>query len=141
MEHLRKLEQIYLSGPFNAYFEPEVEVREGEADYRFKICPEYFHAAQAIHGAIYFKALDDVTFLAANSIVTDVFVFTASFQIEFLRPVAVGDIRGVARVTSKEGGHIESTGELFDSDGNLVARGTGIFARTKIPLELGASAV
>lgn len=141
MEHLRNLEQVYLSGPFNAYFEPEIEVREGEADYRFQIRPEYYHAAQAIHGAIYFKALDDVTFLAANSIVPDVFVFTASFQMDFLRPVSTGFIRAFARVTKNEDGRIEASGELFDSEDNLVARGVGSFARTKIPLKLGASAV
>jgi uncharacterized protein (TIGR00369 family) len=134
MEHFKKLERMYYAAPINEYFKPKILIEHGSAELRIPIRKEFHHTVGAIHGAVYFKALDDATFFAANSIVEDFFVLTASFQIEFLRPVVDGEIRAVARVTSEGGRRIEATGDLFDSEGNLVGRGTGSFARSKIRL-------
>ena len=134
MEHFKKLERMYYASPINAYFKPKILIGHGSAELRIPIREEFHHAVGAIHGAVYFKALDDATFFAANSIVEDFFVLTASFHIEFLRPVVDGEIRAVARVTNEDDRRIEATGEVFDSDGNLVGRGTGSFARSKVRL-------
>jgi len=83
---------------------------------------------------VYLKALDDATFFAANSLVREVFVLTAHFQIDLLRPVVAGELRAVAKVTESSERRITAEGELFDAEGNLVARGKGSFARSKIPL-------
>ena len=134
MEHFRKLERMYAAAPINAYFRPSLTISEGEAEICMEVREDFHHAAGAMHGVIYFKALDDSTFFAANSIVRDVFVLTAHFEIDFLRPVVSGEIRAVARVTQEDDRRIEATGELFDCDGNLVGRGTGSFARSRLPL-------
>ena len=134
MEHFKKLERMYYASPINEYFKPKILIEHGNAELRIPIREEFHHAVGAIHGAVYFKALDDATFFAANSVVEDFFVLTASFHIEFLRPVVDGEIRAVARVTKEDDRRIEATGELFDSDGNLVGRGTGSFARSKVRL-------
>jgi uncharacterized protein (TIGR00369 family) len=135
MEHYRKLERMYDAAPTNTYFKPRLEIHEGEAEIKIEVREDFFHAAGAMHGAIYFKALDDATFFAANSVVLDVFVLTAHFEIDFIRPVFGGEIRAVGKVTKDTGKRIEAQGELFDSDGNLVARGMGFFARSKMPLD------
>jgi uncharacterized protein (TIGR00369 family) len=134
MEHFRKLERMYYSAPINEYFKPKILIEYGRAELRIPIRDEFHHTLGAIHGAVYFKALDDATFFAASSIVEDFFVLTASFHIEFLRPVVDGEIRAVAKVSSEGDRRIEATGELFDSEQNLVGRGTGIFARSKVRL-------
>ena len=87
-----------------------------------------------MHGVVYFKALDDATYFAANSIVNDVFVLTARFEIEFIRPVSQGSVRAIAQVIKDDGHRIEAKGELFDQNGNIVGRGIGYFARSKMSL-------
>jgi uncharacterized protein (TIGR00369 family) len=87
-----------------------------------------------MHGSVYFKALDDATFFAANSLITDVFVLTASFEIEFLRPVVDGEIKAIAQVTGQNERRIMAEAELFDSNDNIVGRGRGQFAKSRIQL-------
>jgi uncharacterized protein (TIGR00369 family) len=133
-EHFGKLERMYAVAPVNRWFGPKMTVSDGAAEVRIPLRQEFHHAAGAVHGAVYFKALDDATFFAAASIVREVFVLTASFQIDFLRPVVAGEIRAVGKVTARDERRITAEGELFDAEGNLVARGKGSFARSKIPL-------
>jgi uncharacterized protein (TIGR00369 family) len=134
-EHFRKLERMYAAAPINAWYHPRLHVASGQAELSIPLRPEFHHAAGATHGSVYFKALDDATFFAANSLVRDVFVLTARFEIELLRPVVSGEMRAVAKVKAAVGRRIVAEGELFDGDGTLIARGRGEFARSKIPLD------
>ena len=88
-----------------------------------------------MHGSVYFKALDDATFFAAQSVEEEVFVLTAHFEIDLLRPVTSGEIRAVAEVVEDSGRRLVAKGELFDSNGSLLARGTGQFARGRTVLD------
>lgn len=133
-EHFRKLERMYASAPINAFFRPVLRVGHGEAELRIPLRRDFHHAAGSVHGSVYFKALDDATFFAANSLVTDVFVLTARFEIEFLRPVVEGEVRATATVVDASGRRIVVQGELHDAAGRLIGRGRGEFARSKIPL-------
>jgi uncharacterized protein (TIGR00369 family) len=134
MEHYRKLERMYAAAPINTYFAPRLTIGEGRAEIHIDVRPDFHHSAGAMHGVLYFKALDDATFFAANSLVEGHFVLTARFEIDFLKPVSIGTVRAVATVSSQEGRRIKATGELFDQDGRLVGRGTGHFAQSRIPL-------
>lgn len=133
-EHFRKLERMYLKIAFNKYFQPTIHIREGEADIVFPVKPEFFHAAHAVHGAVYFKALDDATFFAANSLVEDVFVLTVSFTIYFTRPVSQGEMRARGKVTYASKRLFIAEGEIVDSNGNTISRGSGTFMPSKQPL-------
>jgi uncharacterized protein (TIGR00369 family) len=134
LEHFRKLERMYAAAPINHWYAPSLSVSSGRAEVRIPLRPEFHHSAGSTHGSVYFKALDDATFFAANSLVTDVFVLTASFELDLLRPVVAGVIRAVAQVTERGDRRIVAEGELFDGDGALVARGRGRFARSRTPL-------
>ena len=134
MEHYRKLERMYDAAPINDWFAPVLKVGDGQAEVRIPLRPDFHHAAGAVHGALYFKAMDDATFFAANSIVEDFFVLTAKFELELLRPVATGEICAKARVTSEDERRIYCGVELFDSEDKLIGRGKGEFARSKMPL-------
>ena len=134
MEHYEKLQAMYALAPINRFFQPTLQLGHGEAEVRITVRPDFHHSAGGMHGSVYFKALDDATFFAAQSLEHEVFVLTAHFEIDLLKPVAEGEIQALARVTHDTGHRIEATGELFDSSGDVVARGLGRFARRKTRL-------
>jgi uncharacterized protein (TIGR00369 family) len=134
LTHYRKLERMYSHAPINSYFLPTLTIGEGAAEIRIMVRDDFHHSAGAMHGVVYFKALDDATFFAANSLVEEVFVLTASFEIEFLGPVSFGEVRATAKVIADDGRRIEAQGELFDEKDQLIGRGVGQFARSRILL-------
>src|SRR5687768_5853566 len=90
--HWRALERLYAGAPINRFYLPSMHVTEGAAEVRIPVRPEMHHAAHAAHGSVYFKMLDDASFFAVQSLVTEVFVLTVSFQIYLLAPVTTGEM-------------------------------------------------
>jgi len=133
-EHFRKLERMYAGAPINQFFRPRLSIGEGRAELRLAVRPDFFHAAGAAHGVVYFKAMDDSAFFAANSLVEDVFVLTAGFTLHLLRPIAAGDMIATASVVSRTRSLIVADTVVHDAEGAQLARGTGTFMRSSIPL-------
>jgi len=133
-EHYRKLERMYHQAPINAYFQPKLHVSDRQATLTLTVRPEFFHAAGAAHGVVYFKALDDVTFFAAQSVEDRFFVVTVSFTIFFLRPVSSGVIRAVGRLVHESPRLLVAEGTLFDERERLIGHGSGTFMPSKVPL-------
>ena len=133
-EHFRRLERLYAAAPINRYFEPVLRISDGRAELAIPVKPDFFHAAGAVHGSVYFKALDDAAFFAANSLVFDVFVLTASFNVWFMRPVSEGELRATGTVVHRSSNLIVADSVVLDSKGRQIARGTGSFMRSRIPL-------
>jgi uncharacterized protein (TIGR00369 family) len=133
--HFRRLERMYALAPINDYFRPELRVSEARAEVTLAVKPDFFHAAGAVHGAVYFKVLDDAAFFAVASIVTDVFVLTAGFTVHFTRPITGGSMHAVGRVVHRSKQIFIADAELFDGDGKLAGRGTGTFMRSRVTLE------
>lgn len=133
-EHYRKLERMFHAAPISRFFAPALHVDEGRAEITIPIKPDFFHAANAVHGAVYFKALDDAAFFAANSLVPDVFVLTVTYNVFFTRPIFEGEMRATGRVVHRSKNLIIADAELLDSAGRQIARGSGTFMRSQIPL-------
>lgn len=133
-DHFRKLERMYASAPINRFFEPRLTVQEGAAELIIPVKPEFFHAAHAVHGSVYFKALDDAAFFAANSLVPDVFVLTTSFNLYLTRPLSEGELRAAAKVVHRSANLFIAEAELTDAQGRPIGRGSGTFMRSRIPL-------
>jgi uncharacterized protein (TIGR00369 family) len=133
-EHYRKLERMYHSAPINRFFDPVMRVSEGHAEVTVPMKPDFFHAAHAVHGSVYFKALDDAAFFAANSLVSDVFVLTVTFNVYLTRPISDGEMRASGRVVHKSRNLFVADAELLNSDGRQIARGSGSFMRSQIAL-------
>ena len=133
-EHFRKLERMYHAAPINQFYRPVLTVGEGTAELEIPIRPEFFHAAAAVHGSVYFKALDDAAFFAVNSLVTEVFVLTVSFNIYLTRPVSEGVLRARASVVHRSRQLFLAEAELFDERGRQISRGSGSFIRSQIAL-------
>ena len=127
--HFRKLERMYHAAPINEFFKPKLSVQKGKAEMRAEVRPEFFHAARAIHGAVYFKALDDAAFFAANSLVEDVFVLTINFNLYLLKPLDKGLIIARGSVLYESNNSLIGESVLYDQDENQIARGTGTFIR------------
>ena len=134
MEHYRKLERMYHDAPCNADLETNLTIEDGKAEVRIRIDEQLHHPAAAVHGAYYFKALDDATFFAANSLVEDVFLLTTDFHIQFTRPVSTGELVATAAVVNDNPRQLIADGVLHDDEGNQLARGTGTFAESSVEL-------
>lgn len=133
--HYRALESLYAAAPINRLFVSTLEVTEsGVARIRFEIDEHVFHAAGAAHGTIYFKMLDDAAFYAANTLVTDRFLLTTSFNLHFSRPVRAGRALAEGRWISGRRRVLVAEARLIDAEGEEIGRGTGTFMRSRIAL-------
>ena len=133
--HWRALEALYRSAPINQLFASEIAVTgEGVARIEFEVQERHFHAAGAAHGTIYFKMLDDAAFYAANTLVTDRFLLTTSFNLHFVRPVRLGKVVAEGRWISGRRRVLVAESRLIDAEGEEIGRGTGTFMRSRIAL-------
>lgn len=133
--HWRALENLYASAPINRLFESRLAIGgEGSARISFTVDEALHHAAGAAHGTIYFKMLDDAAFYAANTLITDRFLLTTSFNLHFVRPVRKGALVAEGRWISGRRRVLVAESRLLDDSGEEVGRGTGTFMRSRIPL-------
>ena len=133
--HLRALESLYTSAPINRLFESRLHLPEGgRSEIDFIVEPASFHAAQAAHGTLYFKMLDDAAFYAANALVSDRFLLTTAFNLHFTKPLKAGSARAEGRWISGRRRVFVAEARIVDSTGEECARGTGTFLRSHIAL-------
>ncbi len=133
--HWRALERLYASAPVNSLFASQLEVTgEGRAKIVFDVTEAAYHAAGAAHGTIYFKMLDDAAFYAANTLVTDRFLLTTSFNLHFTKPVRTGKVVAEGRWVSGRRRVFVAESRLVDEEGDEIGRGTGTFMKSRIPL-------
>ncbi|MFD1787415.1 PaaI family thioesterase [Sphingomonas floccifaciens] len=133
--HYRSLESLYASAPINRLFESQLTIpAAGVSRIAFMLDERHFHAAGAIHGTAYFKMLDDAAFYAANSLVTDRFLLTTAFNLLFTRPLGPGPVVAEGRWVSGHRRVLIADARMIDASGEEVARGTGTFMKSRIPL-------
>lgn len=133
--HFDALQSLYAAAPINRLFASRLEViQSGLARIHFEVDESVFHAAGAAHGTIYFKMLDDAAFYAANTLVSDRFLLTTAFNLLLTRPVKAGPLIAEGRWISGRRRVLVADSRLIDAEGEEVARGTGTFMRSHIPL-------
>ena len=133
--HWRALEGLYASAPVNGLFDSSLEITgEGRARITFDVTEAAYHAAGAAHGTIYFKMLDDAAFYAANTLVTDRFLLTTSFNLHFTKPVREGRVTAEGRWVSGKRRVFVAESRLVDAEGDEIGRGTGTFMKSRISL-------
>ena len=133
--HYRALEVLYQSAPVNALFASSLEITgEGRSRITFEVTEAVYHAAGAAHGTIYFKMLDDAAFYAANTLVTDYFLLTTSFNMHFSKPVRQGRVVAEGNWVSGRRRVLVAESRLIDAEGDEIGRGTGTFMRSRIGL-------
>ena len=133
--HYRALERLYAGAPINRMFRSALAIEaSGRARIDFMVVPDSFHAAGAAHGTIYFKMLDDAAFYAANTLVTDRFLLTTSFNLHFTRPVRAGAVVAHGRWISGRRRVLVAEAWLIVEHSEMIGRGTGTFMRSHIAL-------
>jgi uncharacterized protein (TIGR00369 family) len=125
---------MYAAAPINDFFSPRLTITEGRSDVVISVHKGLFHAANAVHGSVYFKAMDDAAFFAANSLVDDVFVLTSNFNIYFLKPISTGEMTATGRVVHATRRQYVAEAKLVDAEGHAIGRGIGTFTRSNMRL-------
>lgn len=119
--HWRALEALYASAPVNRLFASQLEiVDEGRSRIAFTVDERHFHAAGAAHGTIYFKMLDDAAFYAANTLISDRFLLTTSFNLHFTRPMKTGRVIAEGRWVSGRRRVLVAEAHLVDEEGEEI---------------------
>lgn len=131
-DHYAKLEKMYLSARINKAHYPStiIQINDRLSEISVEIDESYHHALGAMHGSVYFKLLDDAAFFAAQSIVKDVFVLTANFNIHFTRPQMFGKITATGKVDHATNNLIIASAILKNDKGKIIAQGTGSFMKS-----------
>lgn len=130
-KHFKNLESMYQAAPINDFFKPMMCVTEGKAVIEIELSEKYHHAAGAVHGSVYFKVLDDAAFFAANSLEDRYFVLTTAFSTYMTRPVVAGNLKAIGKVVNKNRTQFIAESVVYDSDGQEIGRGNGLFVRSK----------
>lgn len=140
-DHYTKLENMMHRAPFMMWNKAKVSISKGEARITLPVREDFFHAAGAMHGALYFLALDNAAFFAANSLVEDVFVLTTSFTTYITRPVSEGTVYAIGKVVNRNRTQFIVESVMYDENDKEIARANGIFVRSKMVLneEIGYS--
>ena len=132
-EHFRKLERTYLRAVCNREYSPALIVAYGTSELTIPV-QERFLLPGGVHGSVYFKALDDAAYFAVNSLVEDMAVVTVSFTIHFMRRVTEGHLKAKGHVAHASERLFFAEATLVGSRDQLLATGTGLFAKSGIPL-------
>ena len=122
------------TAPFVQLTGLKANINVGEAEMTMQVEQKLFHAAGAMHGALYFLALDNAAFFAVNSIVGDVYVLTVGFELSLTKPVKAGIVTAKGKVVEQVKSIYVAEATLYDSENNIVAKGTGKFLKSKIKL-------
>ena len=130
--HCRALEAMYLSAPINQFYRPRIVISKEQVE--IDIDQRFFHAAEAVHGSVYFKSLDDAAGLAANVLEREVFAVTASFTTHMTRPVSGPLMRSVGRVVDQTRSQFLVESIVYDHNQRSVGRGNGVFMRGSVRL-------
>ncbi len=129
--HLRALERMYHGAPCNRLYNPILSLEKGVSTLRMKVTKDMHHSGNAVHGHILFKMLDDAAFFAANTLFSDFMLVTAEFHIYFIRPVVEGELVARGKVVYRTFNLALSESVVEDAHGKLVAKGSGLFYKSK----------
>ena len=132
--HCKKLESMYLAAPCNEYYEPGIRISEGQAEVVIPIQDKFLDAAGFVHGSLLHRAMNDAALFATSSIVPRQLMLSTGFNIQFIRTIGEGELIARGRVIGISEEHCLAEAVVLDSEGEELARGTGTFVKTEIPL-------
>lgn len=132
--HYQKLENMYHASACNEYYHSRLSISDQGAQVTIPVKPAFFHAAGAVHGSVYFKALDDAAYFAVSAVVDDVVVLTTVFNLYLLRPVSTGVLTAEGFVISRSRQLFVAESVLYDERSRKIATGSGQFVKSRVGL-------
>lgn len=105
-------------------------IKPGEIVYTMTVQDRHASGPGVAHGGLVAGFMDAVLGVAALSLSVEdgMLVSTIEFKINFFQPVRIGQvITGKGKVDSKGNRIVTASGEIFDTEGNLLAKGMGTF--------------
>ncbi len=133
--HFAALEGVFYATPINNFFVSTIHVEYGAAKIELDVIGGFHHAGRAVHGSVLFKLLDDSAFYAACSLEKERFMVTSAFTTYFLTSVVNGTLRASGKVLSRTMNQVVAEAVIYDAESKEVARGSGIFVRSRVHLE------
>ncbi|HSP81434.1 MAG TPA: PaaI family thioesterase [Myxococcaceae bacterium] len=131
------LMKILPLAPINKLYQPRnLVVRKGEASLEMPVLEAFYNGGHLLHGSAYFKGLDETAWFAANSLAGQFALATTSFNTYILRSVRKGNLQVRARVISATQNLVIVESDMFNDSDTLVARGSGTFQPTQIPISI-----
>ena len=96
----------------------------------------FTHAFGSLHGGVISTLIDNAGWFSASPNY-DTWINTIDLQVQFLKPVSEGIVTSVGEVV-KLGKSIAFTNmKVFNHHSELIAKGSGTFSVSNIPIELG----
>ena len=120
------LEDLTRHSRFGAWLGKEVlgvDAARRTVEVRYRPREEATNRYGTIAGGVLAAMLDSLTGLAALAVLPEgTAAVHRALAVDYLRPAASGSLRGIGRVCERDERTIACEGELFDADGQLVAR-------------------
>lgn len=131
--HWKRLKQMYLGAKVNQgiFAGTQLEIGDGRAEITFTVDDRFHHAAGGMHGAIYFRMMDDTAYFAAASHITDAFLVTKEFKVDLRRPFSEGRLRCEGEILKEDESGIIAKATLYNEEGKVLSTGEGLFVRSK----------
>jgi len=133
-QHFRRLEHIYAERPTSPREMNNVAVALGRAELSAHIDTEQLSPQAIANHAHYHDLLADAASLAAGSLVEDRVVVAEQFDMHVLQPGFSGSVAASAHVTLAQPPHYRVEVQLTNEEGDVLARGSGLFTPSTIEL-------
>ena len=121
----------YLKHPMHHNLNMNVELGNKSATIQLTIHDSIINLVGIVHGAIYFKLIDDACFFAALSAKKSNFVATSNMTIHYLTPASEGVLIAHAKMITKQGRKYLCECDIKDKEGTIYAYGSGSFVEPK----------
>ena len=129
--HLDQIISYYKDHPMHKDLEIDVDYTQGKAQVGLTVHKSILNLVGILHGAIYFKLIDDACFFAGLSLNKSNFIATSSMSIHYLKPVSKGRIIADAAVVDQVGKKYVCEAAIQDLNGVKYAFGSGMFIEPK----------
>lgn len=97
----------------------------GGATLRFTAQPEFLNRHGTVQGGLLAAMLDSATALALYSVLEpELTAVTTNLNVSFVRPAKQGELIAKSTLVSRTAREAQTSGELQDPEGNVVARAT-----------------
>lgn len=122
-----EVRESFETSPFFSHIGFEIiHFDEGNVQLKLPIQKQLLNANGALHGGVHATMLDLILGMAIRS-TTKTRCTTINLNINYLAPSDTGDIFASGRIIQQGYRVVTAEGELWDSEGNMLAKGVGTF--------------